>query len=255
METGNSQKPIVVLACDVLQDMVEQSLPPELATQVTFFDFGLHAIPKKMQLTLQEAIDSITPASIVVLGYGLCGNGLKGIKAGPHTLVLPRVDDCVAVMLGSRQAYRQEFEKEPGTYYLARGWLERSRHRTHRDENALPAQNSYTADPLDTYQLYAQQYGEETAGWLMDQQYGNYRRLALVAPNAREMAQCRPRAQEIAAYCAQWNMRYEEIIGSNRYVRQLIQAAIALKTGNALPEDDDVLIILPGQEISQNQFL
>src|SRR5512145_1646558 len=106
--------PIVVIACRVLQSMLEQLLPPNLASQVTFLDYGLHRVPSKLTWTLQEAIDSIEPPSLVVLGYGLCGNGLNGIKAARHTLLVPRTDDCIAILLGSRRAYMHEFETEPG---------------------------------------------------------------------------------------------------------------------------------------------
>jgi len=59
-----------------------------------------------------------------VLGYGLCGNGLHEISAGKHTLLIPRTDDCIAVILGSYQAYRREFDAHPATCYLSKGWLE-----------------------------------------------------------------------------------------------------------------------------------
>lgn len=71
--------PVVVIACQVLQSMLERLLPKDLASQVTFMDYGLHRLPNKMTWTLQEAVDSIEEPSLVVLGYGLCGNGLDGI--------------------------------------------------------------------------------------------------------------------------------------------------------------------------------
>ena len=249
---SNQEQPVVVLACDVLQTMIENLLPAHVAEQVTFFDFGLHAVPKKMRVTLQEAIDSIEIPSIVVLGYGLCGNGLKGIKAGKHTLLMPRVDDCVAMMLGSRQAYRDEFSKEPGTYYLAKGWLERSRHQL---EEVAPAISGYSADPLLAYEANIERYGTETADWLMDQQYRNYRRLALVAPNPEEMDKYRPRAKEIAAFCQRWDMRYEELPGSTVYIHRLIEAGLGLSHGDGNGLSDDFLVIPAGSEIRAEQFL
>jgi hypothetical protein len=51
--------PVVVLACDVLQDMIEDLLPQGTAEQVVFFDFGLHAVPHKLKSTLQQAVDSV----------------------------------------------------------------------------------------------------------------------------------------------------------------------------------------------------
>ena len=90
--------PVVVIACQVLQDMLERLLPEGLAKNITFLDYGLHATPGKMTATLQEIIDSVKQPSLVVLGYGLCGNGLRGIRAGRHTLLVPRADDCIAVL-------------------------------------------------------------------------------------------------------------------------------------------------------------
>ncbi len=39
-------------------------------------------------------------------------------------MVIPRVDDCIAIFLGSCNAYKEQAKKEPGTYYLTKGWIE-----------------------------------------------------------------------------------------------------------------------------------
>jgi hypothetical protein len=234
----------VIIACNVLQDMLEALLPQDLAGRVTYFDFAMHQTPKKMVLTLQEAIDSIPQPSLVVLGYGLCGNGLNGIRAGRHTLLIPRADDCIAILLGSRQAYMRQFQAEPGTYYLSKGWLEASDNRPEQSESA-----QYGPDPLTQYRKYVTQYGQETAEWLMDQLYCHYKRLALVGPSQADLETYRPRALEVARYCERWGMRYEEILGSDQYVRRLIERISALEQ-----VDDDFLVIPPGSEIRQEQF-
>jgi hypothetical protein len=224
--------PVVVIACQVLQSMLEQMLPDDLAAKITFMDYGLHRVPSKMTWNLQDAIDSVEEPSLVVLGYGLCGNGLNGIRAGVHTLLVPRTDDCIAILLGSRQAYVREFEVVPGTYYLSKGWLESGSH------------------PLKEYEEYVEKYGPAEAEWIMDQQYQHYERLVLVAHNGAEMDKYRPQAQKVARYCERWGMRYQEILGSDDYMRRLVEAASALDRA-----DGDFLVILPGGEISQNQFI
>lgn len=238
--------PVVVIACNVFEDMLKDALPPDLAARVEFYDMALHVTPKKMRETLQEAIDSVEAPSLIVLAYGLCGNGLNGIRAGRHVLLIPRVDDCIAIMLGSRQAYQEQFRTEPGTYYLGRGWLE-------ADITRLTARGTtdaqYGADPLTTYATYVEQYGPETAGWLMDQLYQHYKRLAFVTHTQAELEKYRPRVQEIATFCGRWGMRYEEILGSDRYVRRLIEVAAALDQA-----DGEFLVIPPGGVIEQEQF-
>ena len=224
--------PVVVIACQVLQSMLEQILPDDLAAQVTFMDYGLHRVPSKMTWNLQDAIDGVEEPSLVVLGYGLCGNGLNGIRAGVHTLLVPCTDDCIAILLGSRQAYVREFEVVPGTYYLSKGWLESGSH------------------PLKEYEEYVEKHGPAEAEWIMDQQYQHYERLVLVTHNDADMDKYRSQAQKVARYCERWGMRYQEILGSDDYVRRLVEVAFALDRA-----DGDFLVILPGGEISQNQFI
>ncbi len=207
--------------------------------EITFLDYGLHSTPSKMPDTLQEILDAIEKPSLVVLGYGLCGNGLRGVNTGKHTLLVPRTDDCIALLLGSYQAYRQEFATVPGTYYLSKGWLESGSH------------------PLQEYEAYLPKYGPDRAIWLMDMQYQNYERLMLVTHSQADLEQYRPVAQKVARFCERWGMRYEERVGSDSYVRLLVDAARALSQGLELPPeaDHDLLLLQPNCEIRQDLFL
>ena len=224
--------PLVVIACQVFQSLIENYLPEGMAEQVTFKDYGLHRVPSKLTWSIQEEIDAIENPSLIILGYGLCGNGLKGIKSRKHTLLIPRTDDCIAILLGSYKKYIQEFDAAPGTYYLTKGWLESG------------------SNPLQEYQECVEKYGEKDAAWIMDQQYQNYERLVFVAHNQEDMEKYRPQAQEVAEYCKRWDMRYEELLGSDIYVRRLIE--IATSTDKA---DADFLVIPPGGEITQEMFM
>jgi hypothetical protein len=224
--------PVVILACRVLQDQLLRMLPEGFALDVILMDYGLHRVPTKMTPALQEVLDRIEEPSLVVLGYGLCGNGLRGLRAGRHTLLVPRVDDCIALLLGSYQAYMREFEAVPGTYYLSKGWLESGSH------------------PLKEFEEYVPKYGPEEAMWIMDQQYQHYERLMLVAHTQADLEAYRPQAQEVARFCQRWGMRYEEMLGSDRYVQRMVQVAAELEQA-----DGDFLVIRPGDEIHPEQFM
>lgn len=230
---SSEKLPIVIIACQVMESMLEGLLPDDLAEDISFMDYGLHRFPQKMTWTLQEAIDSIEKPSLILVGYGLCGNGLDGLKARQHTLLIPRVDDCISILLGSYQAYLREFESMPGTYYLSKGWLESG------------------SDPLKEYEEYKEKYGQEDAAWIMDEQYQHYRRLALVTHNRADMEKYRAQAQKVADYCQRWGMTYAEILGSDVYVRRFIEMATDLEQAK---EDNDFLVIPPGGEVTQNLF-
>ncbi|MCJ7838050.1 MAG: DUF1638 domain-containing protein, partial [Burkholderiales bacterium] len=116
-----TNRPTVIIACRVMQEHLQKLLPE--ATPVTYLEITLHNTPKKLAAALQQEIDRVAQPSNIIIGYGLCGNGLLGIKSGPHTLIIPRTHDCVAIFLGSHQRYVQRFFANPNTYYLTRGWL------------------------------------------------------------------------------------------------------------------------------------
>jgi len=224
--------PIVFIACKVFQALLEKLIPPDMAEQITFMDYGLHSVPAKLTLAVQEAIDAVEKPSLIVLGYGLCGNGLKDIQAQQHILLIPRTDDCIAILLGSYKKYIEQFEATPGTYYLTKGWLESG------------------SNPLGEYEEIAEKYGEKDAAWIMDQQYQHYERLAFVAHNVEEIEKYRPQAKEIAQYCEQWGFRYEEILGSDIYIRRLIEVAAAIDKA-----DSNFVVIPPGGVVTQAMFM
>lgn len=229
---SETRLPIVVIACQVFHGLIEKYLPADLAGKTTFLDYGLHATPSKLTTAVQEQIDQLGDPSLILLGYGLCGNGLDGIRAGKHILLVPRADDCIAIFLGSYQDYRREFDSVPGTYYLTKGWLESG------------------SNPLKEYQRYVEKYGQDTADWIMDQQYRHYKRLAFVAQDMDDIEKYRPLAMEVARYCERWGMNYEELLGSDRYLSRLVEVAFALEKA-----DDEFAVVPPGGVLSQAAFI
>ena len=93
----------------------------------------------------------------------------------------------------------------------------------------------------------------------MDQQYQHYERLVLVAHSQADLETYRPQAQEVARFCERWGMRYEEILGSDGYVRRLVEVAAELASNgdghHCRSADSDFLVIPPGGEIRQEQFM
>lgn len=233
-ETSPQNRPVFVIACQVFKHWIENLLAalPGWDGNITFFDYALHSVPKNLHQAIQEAIDSIEKPSLVILGYGLCGGGLNDIHAGRHFLLIPRSDDCIAMILGSYEAYRREIKKEPGTYYLSKGWLEGG------------------SNPLIESQDYTRKYGQRKSDWLMDYQYHNYKRLVMVARNPHELEIYREKALEVADYCTRWGMRYEELVGSDAYIQELVKIA-----ANFDRLSEEFLLIPPGGILKTTQFI
>jgi len=219
--------PVVFLACKVFEGVIGN------VEGVTshFLEYGLHSIPKQLKQVVQEEIDRIESPSLVVLGYGLCGNGLDEIRAGKHTLVIPKTDDCIAIFMGSHQRYMTQFKKNPGTYYLTKGWFE------------------VGSDPLSEYEKLLEKYGVETSDWLMEQQYQHYKHLMFIAHRQEDFDAYRPRALEVAAYCERFGMVYKEYPGSEDFLDQIAEALDLQENWSS-----NFVVVPPGGIIQQEMF-
>lgn len=228
MDKQVTSLPVIFLACKVFEGIVGSTAA---GVTTSYLDYGLHSVPKQLKQVLQEQLDAIPTPSLIVLGYGLCGNGLHEIQAGKHILVVPKADDCIAIFMGSRQRYMDQFNGNPGTYYLTKGWFE------------------VGSDPLSEYQKLVKKYGSETSEWLMQTQYQHYKRLVFVAHSSEDLAVYRPRALEVAKYCERFGMVYEEYLGSREFFEQI--AAVLEDQQHLGPE---FVVVSPGETLRQEMF-
>jgi hypothetical protein len=211
-----------VVACATVVEEMLPLLPEGMAYEV--LDFGLHLTPENLRNKLQETVDaSSTEADTILLGYGLCSMAVVGLKATGCTLVVPRVDDCIAIFLGSHAAYKKQVGQEPGTYYLTKGWIEVS------------------DTPFAEHKRLVEHYGPERADRMIKLMLKNYTRLAFIDTGHYEQEHYREYARRMAR---QFGLRYEEIPGSNALIKKMIYG----------PWDDDFVIARPGDTISYADF-
>ncbi len=213
----------LLMACATVIEEMLPLLPPGMSHQV--FDFGLHVNPAGLRHTLQAAIDAVDSRhDTVILGYGLCSLAVVGLRARSCRRVVPRVDDCIAIFLGSHAAYQRQARTEPGTYYLTKGWIEAG------------------DTPFSEHERLVLRYGEERARRISDLMLRNYRRLALINTGMYAIERYRSFA---AGTAERFGLRYEELEGSSALVLKMING----------PWDDDFVVVDPGQEIRYDQFM
>ncbi len=212
----------LVMACATVIEEMLPLMPAGMQYQV--FDFGLHVNPEKLRRTLQEAVNAVSGQyDTVILGYGLCSQAIIGIQANGCQLVVPRVDDCIAIFLGSRTAYTTQCRAEPGTYYLTKGWIE------------------VGDTPFAEHDRMIQRYGKERAERILKLMLVNYKRLALINTGQYELEYYRQYAQRTAE---RFGLRYEEIEGSNALVKKMLNG----------PWDDEFVVIQPGETFQYKHF-
>ena len=227
---GNSrskQAPRVIIACHVLEPEIEELRPAEKGIEVRYLEQGLHDTPDKMRGIIQEEIDQVESfASQIVLGYGLCSNGVVDIKAPKQGLIVPKSHDCITLFLGSHEMYNTVFHKHPGTYYLTAGWI---------------AEN---ADPLGWMEeKYVPRYGREMAEWSLKEELKNYTHITLINMKIGDLELLRERALENARFLG---LKYKEIDGSLSLIKKLLFGPY---------EEKNFFFFQPGEVVSQNPFL
>jgi hypothetical protein len=213
----------LVMACATVIEEMLPLMPEGMAHQV--FDFGLHVNPEKLRSTLQAAIDSVNGMyDTIILGYGMCSMAVIGIQANGCRLVVPRVDDCIAMFFGSREAYTAQCRKVPGTYYLTKGWIE------------------VGDTPFSDYDRAVQRYGKEKADKIYRIMMGKYERLALINTGQYGLEKYREYARTTAE---KFGLRFEEVPGTDDLLRRTLLG----------PWDEDFVILQPGETFTLDQFL
>ncbi len=116
---------IALLACSVFEREIAQHSDGARIAVSRFFEIGLHDRTDVLRATLQAEIDALDERGdieAVVLAYGLCGGGAKGLCPRRHRLVIPRAHDCITVFMGSREVFAEQQRKCPSCYYYTPGW-------------------------------------------------------------------------------------------------------------------------------------
>ena len=208
----------------------------EHTIDLEFFGFALHDDPAAMRVEVQKRIDAAEGEGYdaILLVAGLCGHGSAGLKARSIPLVIPRVDDCIVLLMGSRERYDADHGANPGSYYLTPGWLERS----DGEEKGL-GEEARRRIRLQ----YVERFGEENADYLMSVLHsweGSYSRACLIDTGVvtkGRRARCRRQARRIAE---SYGWRSEELRGDTHLIRDLLEGS--------WPEGE-FLVVPPGASI------
>ena len=118
-----------LIACEIMYRELCAAVARSVnLVDVEFLPKGLHDIGQAgMSGRLADVLAGVdeTRYEAVLLGYGLCSNGLVGLAARSIPLVVPRAHDCITLFLGSKERYLEYFQDHPGVYFKTSGWIER----------------------------------------------------------------------------------------------------------------------------------
>lgn len=155
------------ICCDVFTRIACQmiSRSPHII-DVEFVPMLAHVEPDKLREDLQRRIDEaikVRPYEAILLGYGLCGNAIKGLSA-PIPMIIPRMHDCCTMFMGSKEAFQENFGELPSTRWCSNGYYER----TLADKTKVQEDHKCSHKYLPEYIGLVEKYGVENADYVWD---------------------------------------------------------------------------------------
>jgi hypothetical protein len=230
-----------LISCEVLyrELLYVVSRSPNMV-DVEFLPKGLHDIgAKPMRERLQAVVDRVDGSKYeaILLGYGLCNNGLAGLQARDIPLILPRAHDCITLFLGSRQRYMEYFHSQPGVYFKTTGWMERGDNPGELSQLSIQRQ---TGMDRSLEELIAK-YGEENARYLYEtlcQYTHNYSQFTFIEMGVEPDDRFEKQVQEEAK---QRGWRYAKLQGDMGMFERLVNGPWDAK---------EFLTIPPGYQVA-----
>ena len=201
---------------------------------IVLMEQGLHDEPEKLRSEVQKALDNTCDIQgraydALLLGYGLCSNGIVGLSA-KIPIVAPRGHDCITLLLGSKDRYQEYFDSHRGVYWYSPGWIESGKQ---------PSKERYEK----MLEEYKEKYGDDNAQYLMEVEqkwikeydWATYIDWGFV--DSDEYKNYTKRCAEFL----RWN--YDELKGSPVLMQKLVDGDW---------HNSEFLVVKPGRKISED---
>ncbi|MEW5784078.1 MAG: DUF1638 domain-containing protein [Bacillota bacterium] len=212
-------KKTVVLACETIsEEVLFTANSVQTPFPIIWVESGLHNNPDRLKKQLQADIRRIDNADYILLLFGYCGNSILDLVSENSSLVIPKADDCISLLLGGNKP-RNSLNAKAMAYFLTNGWLQH--------ENNLWSE----------YQYCLKKYGIERTRKLYQMMLGNYHSLNVINTGAYNLEELLPVTKQIAAELGLTHTVVEGSLG-------LIEKALRGQW------DDEFAIIEPGRPVS-----
>ena len=228
-------KRLQLIVCKVLQrEAYFCAVRSPNVVDIVLMEQGLHNEPDRLRREVQKALERThdiqgRPYNASLLGYGLCSNGVVGLRA-TIPIVIPRGHDCITVLLGSKERYQEYFDSHRGVYWYSPGWIESGKQ---------PSKERYEM----LLEEYTRKYGEDNARylmeveqtWIKEYKWATFVDWGLIAADAYK---------DYTKQCASFlNWSYEELKGDCGLMQRFVDGPW---------NEEEFLVVEPGRHIAED---
>ncbi len=207
----------VIIACEVMrEELLRVSHSPSVS--IKFLSMGLHVSPDRLRSALSEELYAVQDATQIVLGFGLCGAATEGLSSPHATIIIPRVHDCIPLLLGHAEIDGGP-HLEKGTFYLSGGWME--------GERTL----------ISEHRRATAKFGEKRALRILNTMFSPYEKIRFIRTDHPRVA---AREEEAKGFAGLLNLVAESTQGDSGYLSRLINGPWVLPEFVCIPKGEVV---------------
>ncbi len=201
---------------------------------VVLMEQGLHDEPDRLRRQVQKALETThdvqgRPYDASLLGYGLCSNGIAGLTS-KIPVVVARGHDCITLLLGSKERYKEYFDSHRGVYWYSPGWIESGK---------MPGRERYEALLAE----YREKYGEDNAEYLMEVEQSwisEYNWATYIDWGMVDSEKYRRFTRQCAEFLG-WS--YDELKGDPALMQKMVDGQW---------DEEEFLVLKPGEKIAED---
>lgn len=218
-----NDKQVMMLACPALQKEIETIMEKEgLHYPIFYVPDELHLTPERLRNYLCDFIPRLVNVDYLLLPMGQCGNGTIGVSSGSTTLVLPRCEDCITLLLSKERL--SEVTRPKYSYFFTDSWLD------------------FKSSIVHEYNYTLEKYGKKTTDEIMRTIYGQYKHFCYMDTGCGDFDST---AKKIVPLASLVDMDIQSIDAPFGVLRKMLR----------LDFDDDFIFVPPGQKVELDMFL
>lgn len=207
----------LIISCQTLKNELLAAMEKTgCKYDVVWIEARLHNLKDKLKKAVQDILDEADSYERILFATGFCGNSISGLENRQAVLIIPKVDDCISLLLGGCR------NRTPwmNSYFLTEGWIE--------------GQNNI----WNEYQYALGKYGPKRADRIFHMLFANYSRIALLDTGCYHLA---PSLKEARRIADTFSLDCEIVPAGTEYIEKLL-------TG--LWDEERFLTVSPGQTIT-----